>query len=98
MASYSVGQAIWLANYVGPTASPTGGYRNTSGVLYDPATVTLKYQLPGGAVQTVTPTKDAVGLYHYVITPTAPGDGQYAFLSSDGAYANSTFQVFPAPI
>lgn len=98
---YYPGKAILLSNYSGPTTSPTGGYRNLAGALYDPTTVTLKYRLPGAAVTSVTtPTlvKDAVGLYHLVVIPASDGVIVGAWLSSDGAYQPFTVDVQPPPI
>jgi hypothetical protein len=98
---YVVGQAIRLSNWSGPLATPTGGFLNQSGVLYDPATPTLRYRLPGQAVQSVSGgslTKDGVGLYHTVVIPTADGVIVAAWLSNDGAYQSFTVDVQPPPI
>jgi hypothetical protein len=98
---YYVGQAINLSNWTGPLATPTGGYRNASGTLYDPTTPTLRYKLPGAAVVSVTGgslTKDGVGLYHSVVTPAVDGVIFGAWLSNDGAYHSFTVDVQPAPI
>ena len=97
--SFYVGKAIRLANWSGALASPVGGYRNSSGALYDPPAPTLKYQLPGAPkVSVTTPTlvKDAVGLYSLVVTPTQDGDASATFTSGDGAYADvATFKIEP---
>lgn len=102
--AYCVGQAIRLSNWTGPSATPTGGYRNASNTLYDPTTPTLRYKLPGASVVTLTPvtspalTKDGVGLYHAIVTPAADGVIFGAWLSNDGAYQSFTVDVQPAPI
>jgi hypothetical protein len=99
--AYYVGQAITLSNWTGPLATPTGGYKNASGALYDPSTPTLRYRLPGQTVTSVSGgslTKDATGLYHTVVTPTADGVIVGAWLSNDGAYQPFTVDVQPAPI
>lgn len=98
---YFPGQAITLSNWTGPLATPTGGYRNAAGTLYDPATPTLRYRLPGAAVQAVSGAslvKDGVGLYHLNVTPAADGVIVAAWLSNDGAYQPFTVDVQPAPI
>lgn len=99
--SYFVGQAIKLSNWSGPLATPTGGFLNTSGALYDPATPTLRYRLPGATVTSVSGgslTKDGTGLYHAIVTPGADGVIVGAWLSNDGAYQSFTVDVQPAPI
>ena len=40
--AYYVGEAIALSNWTGPSATPTGGYRNASGTLYEPTTPALR--------------------------------------------------------
>ena len=99
---YFVGEAIRLANWTGPQASPTGGYLNQSNVLYDPTTPSLSYRLPGSNTITTQSggalVKDAVGLYHFIVTPLLDGIIVYAFKSNDGAYAVSTVEIQPAPV
>lgn len=100
--AYYVGKAIRISNWLGTTASPTGGYRNLTGALYDPTTPSLVYRLPGGNRVVVSGgglVKDGVGLYSLIVTPTADGDAMAAFTSSDGAYSDViTFKVEPAPL
>ena len=99
---YFVGQAIRLSNWTGPSASPTGGYLNQSGVLYDPTTPSLSYLLPGSAAITTVSggalTKDATGLYHTLVTPAKDGTIVGAWKSNDGAYERFTVEVQPAPV
>lgn len=99
---FYVGQAIRLANWSGPLASPSGGYLNQSGALYDPTTPSLTYQLPGSTSSTTVSggslVKDAVGLYHLVVTPTKDGTIVGAWKSNDGAYQSFTVEIQPAPV
>lgn len=69
MNSYLAGTLVRVATYSGSTSSPVGGFRDATGTLADPTTVTLKYRAGTGAVTTVTypsapVVKDATGLYH----------------------------------
>lgn len=99
---YFVGEAIRLSNWTGPLATPTGGYLNQSGALYDPATPSLSYLLPGSAAVTTVSggslTKDGTGLYHLVVTPTKDGVIFGAWKSNDGAYQTFSIDVQPAPL
>ena len=70
-------------------------FRDIDGVLADPSTVTLKYRVGAAAVQTVTPTKDGVGLYHYDLLLAAPGVYLWRWSSTGGvpAAAQGQFSV-----
>jgi hypothetical protein len=100
--AFYVGKAIRLACWGGTTSSPSGGYRNQSGTLYDPSAPALRYRLPGANTVTVSAgslTRDGVGLYSYVLTPTIDGDAMATFVSADGAYAEPlAFEISPAPL
>lgn len=95
-------EAIRLSNWTGPSATPTGGFLNESGVLYDPATPTLRYRLPGSSGPTSVSggslVHDGTGLYHLNVTPLTDGVIYGAWLSNDGAYQPFTVDVQPAPI
>jgi hypothetical protein len=98
---YFTTQAIRLSNWTGPLATPTGGYLNQAGALYDPATPTLRYRLPGSTVTSVSGAglvRDGIGLYHLNVTPVSDGVIYGAWLSNDGAYQPFTVDVQPAPI
>lgn len=70
MNSYLAGSLVRVANYSGSVANPTGGFRDSSGVLADPTVVRLEYRAgPGQPLVTLTypatgMVKDATGLYH----------------------------------
>jgi len=75
--SYLAGSLVRVATYSGPISSPTGGFRDATGTLADPTTVTLSYRPgPGQALVVVTyPSapiiKDGTGLYHADLDTTA---------------------------
>lgn len=54
-----------------------------AGVGIDPTTVLFHYKL-NGVVTSVTPTRDAAGLYHANITVAAPGDYEWQGYGEDG--------------
>lgn len=95
-----VGKALLIRNWSGTTASPTGGFRNTAGTLYDPPSPQLIFRPPNGPRTVVSGgslTHDGTGLYSYVYTPTADGDLMATYTSGDGAYADPvTTSISPA--
>jgi hypothetical protein len=40
-------------------------FADVNGALADPTTVTLKYQIQGGSVQSVSPLHDSIGVFHF---------------------------------
>ena len=63
---------------VGDVAVVSGEFRNSSGSLADPTTVTVQVKTPDGTVTLYTyaggaVTKDSTGLYHKNVTITAEG-------------------------
>lgn len=77
-------------------------FRDSEGVLTDPAAVVMKYRTPTtGTVTTLTYgvdgalVKDGVGLYHVNVTVSVYGDWFYAFLG-DSAKLESWFRVRPS--
>ena len=88
---YVAGTVVTVATYSGSVASPTGGFRDRTGALADPAAVKLSYRKPGDAAATVVtyPTapivKDAVGLYRADLDTTAGvGMWEYEWMSPPG--------------
>ena len=74
--TYVAGSLVECANYTGPIATPTGGFRDNNGNLTDPTTITFKYR-PGSNAAVISvnyPTspivKDGVGLYHANVDTT----------------------------
>lgn len=65
--------------YIGAPVAIEAEYRNASGVLIDPTTVSLKTRSPSGTVSTYTygvtsaPIKLATGRYRIEVTPDQPG-------------------------
>ena len=88
-----------MATNSGPVSSPVGGFLNASGVLTDPATVTITIRDATGAITNPAPVKDGVGLYHYDIDTTGkPGIWTYEWKGSGGiqAIAANQFTVVAA--
>ncbi len=83
--TYLAGTLVRVATYTGPVSSPTGGFLNSSGVLTDPSTVTLKYRTSEtGAVITVTypaapVVKDGTGLYHADLDTTGSAEALWSY-------------------
>lgn len=97
------GQPVWLMNYTGSVANPTGGFRDNTGTLVDPSTITLSVRTPNGTVTTYNAgqlTKDAVGLYHLPTDTTGqPGWWRFAWSSTGPqTYEPLSFSVTPAPL
>ena len=110
MNSYLSGSVVRVATYSGSVASPLGGFRDASGNLADPTTVTLKYQAGPQATETtiVYPdariVKDSVGLYHADLdtTGSAPAGSKpviwpYEWIGTGTvqAPAQNAFEVTP---
>src|SRR5712691_1079229 len=98
--TYVSGTLIRLSNWTGTVAVPIDGYRDASGNLADPTTVTLKYR-PGNAAATVTviyPSspliKDNVGLYHADIDSSGQvvdlDEWEYEFIGTGAIIAAKT--------
>ena len=110
MNTYLDGSVVRVMTYSGSVLAPQGGFRDASGNLADPTTVTLKYRAgPTGTVTTVVYpaapiVKDAVGLYHADLdttgTTTATGKPVIWSYYWDGtgavqAPAQAQFEVSP---
>lgn len=74
MSDYIEGQMVRLS----------AEFRDYAGTLADPDAVTLKYKIGSGSLQTVTPTKDSTGTYHYNLLLSAPGLYQWRWQSTGG--------------
>lgn len=100
--SFFVGKAMRIANWGGTTGSPTGGFRNSSGTLYDPPSPAIRYRIANQTEVTVSGgslTHDGTGLYSTVVTPAVDGDLMATAVSGDGAYADpQTAKIEPAPL
>lgn len=105
--TYLAGSLVRVATYVGDIASPVGGFRDDTGTLADPTTVTLKYR-PGVSAMVVTViypaepiVRDEAGLYHADLDTTGePTDTwTYEWIGTGAvqAIADNTFQVQAAP-
>lgn len=99
---YTVGQLVRMASYSGAIAAPVGGFRDSLGVLIDPATVQLKFRDPLGTLTTFTYpasiVKDAVGLYHYdVDTSAKPGLWTYDWVAPGQTIKSNWFIVLADP-
>ena len=77
-------------------------FKNLTGTLTDPTTVTLKYRDPSGVLTDWTVTageivKDGVGLYHADVSPTVAGIWAYRFVGVGTLQAaeEGTFLVKP---
>jgi hypothetical protein len=77
-----------MANYrIGQTVQVRCEFRNDSGVLADPTTVTLAWTLPAGTTNTYTYaagqiTKESTGVYYKNLSPTTSGVHYYRFTST----------------
>lgn len=110
MNSYLAGSLVQVATYSGSVSSPVGGFRDASGNLADPTTVTLKYRAGPAAAETtaVYPAapivKDGVGLYHAALdttgsatATTGPVIWPYEWIGTGAvqAPAQNQFEVYP---
>lgn len=105
--TYLAGSLVRVATYSGSVSSPAGGFRDSSGALVDPQTVTLKYR-PGvnaGVVTAVYPAapiiRDAAGLYRADLDTTGGLTDTWTYLwvgtLTDQAIAKGTFNVQAVP-
>lgn len=103
MSDVTAGQIVRLLNYSGTVSDPVGGYRDGTGTLVDPTTVTVKVKTPDGTTTAYTGvqlTKDGVGLYHLDLDTTAlSGEWTFAWSSTGPqTYEYANFIVDPAPV
>lgn len=54
-------------------------FKNESGQPEDPTVVSCQIEDPTKKITTPTPTRDATGEYHYILTVGLPGRWQYRF-------------------
>lgn len=107
MNSYLDGTLVTVATYSGSVGSPLGGFRDRSGNLADPTTVTLKYAKAGTPETVVTYpnapiVKDSAGLYRADIdttgsAPVNPIIWSYEWIGTGAvqAPAQNQFEVRP---
>lgn len=78
-------------------------FTNGAGTAYDPASVVLKVQTPGGASTAYTYgvtagfIKDSTGTYHLDLTGDQAGVWYYEWSSDDGAFDLRAFEVRESP-
>lgn len=77
----------------------TGTWRNDSGALVDPTTVTLKIQTPDGSITPLTfasgyVVKDSVGVYHYDYLCSSQGNYTYRWEGTGNAIASGQGSFF----
>lgn len=78
---YAIGAPVYL----------TAVFTNSAGSLVDPTAVTVLITLPDGTnTGPLAATKDSVGNYHYIYTPTESGIHQWYFA---GTGSNATVQL-----
>jgi hypothetical protein len=105
--TYLAGSLVRVATYAGDIISPVGGFRDDTGTLADPTTITLKYR-PGTEASIVTVTypaapvvRDAAGLYHADLDTTgfSTDTWTYEWIGTGDvqAIADNAFQVQAAP-
>ena len=96
------GQVVRVSNYSGAVDNPVGGFRDDTGALVDPLTVTLSTTAPDGTptdYSLAQLTREATGLYFtYVDTTDQPGVWAYVWSSSEPqTYEPGSFPVGVQP-
>lgn len=105
--TYLAGTLVRVATYAGDIISPVGGFRDDTGTLADPTTITLKYR-PGVSASVVTViypaaqiVRDDAGLYHADLDTTGAQSDTWTYewigTGNVQAIADNTFQVQAAP-
>jgi uncharacterized protein YfaS (alpha-2-macroglobulin family) len=89
--------------YAGTSVRLTGTFRNISGTLTSPTTVTLTIQPPDGAADlTYTPTLSSTGIYYYDLDTTSKVEGLYRYrFGGVGvliAASEDVFEVLPSRV
>jgi hypothetical protein len=75
---------------IGDEVHAVGLFENAGGALIDPTTVSMDVTTPAGVVTTVTPTKDATGVYFSDVTLTESGDWTFRIYSTGTGRAAAT--------
>jgi hypothetical protein len=89
--------------YAGTSVRLTGTFRNISGTLTSPTTVTLTIQPPDGAADlTPSPSLSSTGVYTYDLDTTGKAAGLYRY-RFDGvgvlvAASEDVFEVVPSRV
>jgi hypothetical protein len=79
-----------MSNYLlGNVIRLSVSFKDLAGVAADPTTVVLTVKRRTSTNETLTPTKDSVGNYHYDYTPAAAGAYFYRF-NGTGALVAAT--------
>jgi hypothetical protein len=105
--TYLAGSLVRVATYAGPLPDPAGGFRDDTGTLADPTSITLKYR-PGVVASVVTViypavpiVRDAAGLYHADLDTTGADTDTWTYewigTGNVQAIADNSFQVQAAP-
>jgi hypothetical protein len=109
---YIAGSLVTIATYAtsaqNPISNPIDGFRDRTGALADPNTVTVKYRRPDGTVVSITYpdiriVRDNTGLYRTDVDTTGEaGQWTYEWLAPEGdpvqSIAANAFTTSPAPI
>jgi len=77
MATYDIGTDIQM----------TGTFRDLTGALADPSTVTAKLIDPTGSETTLSPSKVSTGVYNATFTPSLSGWHYYRFAGTGSVTA-----------
>lgn len=80
--SYIIGNQIKLS----------ASFTNNAGSLVNPTSVSLVIKKPDRTIETITPTNDSTGKYHFNYTPTMVGDYCYRFEATGSVVAASQNQ------